>query len=1388
MTMRARSRRILLLSLIVGACVVGGGLYLRRDSVRDADARASREAGMAAFSARDFPLAVQKLSQFIRRLDPDALALLRYAQAIRGLSAPDARHLESAIVSLRRSVAKAPDGAEARQELLDMYRKLGMRPEAIEQANWFLSREPGNEVALKAKASALAEMNQPADALAVLKDRVPPDSARLELHLLYLELMSSLKMPLSEILQRAEDVVAANGSDPRFRLVVARARIAADDMPGAQEILSALVKVGETDKHFARLLVPYLDATGLARQSLQVLVGFDAKDLEPPMQADLVRRLWESRDAQGILTHVTRWKLDPSTLPTAVLGYQVMALGRLKRGAEAGPLLVLLNQRKDDRVAMGWTRLLTGVILAESATVGARISAALTAIEADAKNPHSRFQLGLAYRDAGELELAIRELHAAGTLSPTWGEPAALGMKILAESGQLPAAGSAAEAAELRGSTDPSVLLLATIARTARAGARGGTLSERVLAALIEAGRPARETLPLRLALAVASEKKEAVADLIQEVLRPDQKPEGEVLLACLLLSQKRELGLEALCLARYEALYGNTPGLALTLARQAAFSEGAAAGRTLLHARRLTATDRESSSWSAVEAAYLEAFGSQDDALAAWRETANASRDEPRRLRAILDAASPWKDRDLVRKTIDQLVLATGKSCLWWRYYDARWTLAADRVDAASSDAAINQLRAVIDVAPEHAPARLLLAGAYESRGEPQKALEQLIVARGAGRPTASLDLAIVRMHLKVGDWTAAREVLERLMKEDATTSRRLSPEQRLSIAGMFARLGDPKGVLDLLASLGEKPANFDEVQARAELYASAGELDVAERMIGPVADKNDPQALLLAAALADYQGRSREAESFLTRLGEVTPDPLVRERMRADHFLRVQNLARAEESLRKVVAIESAEGSDWSRLLAFQMLQGKPGTVAETLKDGRSRGWFSNRDRNDDLSAEVLGIAAVQPDLRSLGAAYVRDAAQRSAAEQGIRFLDAASRSEPSATEATQLRTLAERNPKFLELQLALADFLFRRRAFEDAVIVCRTAADAFPGASEPIRALAYCYRALGRADRAAEAAKEWRSRSKGLTLGADLFLAEQSTPAEVIGLLGPHVERAIDRGVPGVLILYGQAMILQRRADEVSDLFAPKLGRGDAVIQAWVALAGFAALRGDAPRAFAWLDRDEVRAAAARQPDVRLELATAWQLIAKASGNSEAQARSLEYLKSLPLDANLQAKAWERIGQLYEAQADAGSAEAAYRKALSVDPHVLIAVNNLAMILARSDRAAEAKPMVDELVLRRPELAEYGDTRAFVYLQLGDRATALQQYEECRRLDGKNVTWAIRILEVMVEQADRQGAEKRFRSFRDEYPLEGMSAEQRGLWSELARKLGQTLKPGK
>lgn len=634
--------------------------------------------------------------------------------------------------------------------------------------------------------------------------------------------------------------------------------------------------------------------------------------------------------------------------------------------------------------------------------------------------------------------------------------------------------------------------------------------------------------------------------------------------------------------------------------------------------------------------------------------------------------------------------------------------------------------------------------------------------------------------MQLEASDWLGARETLQRILAPDAgRKGTALDAAERMALASMFSRLGERSSVLALLAE-GGAAADTEELEARAELFAASGEVGTAERIVGEVLSSQDSvRALVLGAALAELGGRSKDAEAILERLDRTTPDPLARERQRAEHYLRVGTLARAEEHQRRLVSLPGALAGDWRALLACLVAQGKEPEVAAVLDRTRSLGVALARDNEAPLLTDDLLLASRQPELRALGVAYVQDARQRALAGQALQLLGAAPHRAFTALERERLRSLAQQAPRFLVLQMTLADGLMRRRDLEEAVALLKATSIAFPMALEPLRTLAYCERALGRKDRAIEAAKRWRERAAGLAVEPDHFLAQLATPEEAAALLEPHLGVAVARGMQEVLELYGRSRILRGEQGRVRQVFEPWLLAGErTAVAAWGALAGFLAARGESALAIDWLQRDAVTAVVARDGAARIEVAGAWMVVAQASQSESARETALALVRELPESSVLGADDWEKLGQVYESGNDQAAAERAYRKALASPARPLIALNNLCMILGRSGRASEALPLAKELVLRGPDVPEYRDTLATLHQLANELDAALEQLEHSLRLDPTDVRWAVRLLEVLLAQGNRQEAERRLGEFKSRYPEAKMTPERLASWATIVR----------
>ncbi len=108
----------------------------------------------------------------------------------------------------------------------------------------------------------------------------------------------------------------------------------------------------------------------------------------------------------------------------------------------------------------------------------------------------------------------------------------------------------------------------------------------------------------------------------------------------------------------------------------------------------------------------------------------------------------------------------------------------------------------------------------------------------------------------------------------------------------------------------------------------------------------------------------------------------------------------------------------------------------------------------------------------------------------------------------------------------------------------------------------------------------------------------------------------------------------------------------------------------------------------------------------------------------------------------------------AEKLYRQVLRIEPNNVVALNNLAWMLAqRHQNGAEAKPLIDTAVKgvgRQPHLL---DTRGLVHLALGETAAAVADFKEAVK-DAPNATRLFHLARAYQRAGDLENASKTLR----------------------------------
>ncbi len=136
----------------------------------------------------------------------------------------------------------------------------------------------------------------------------------------------------------------------------------------------------------------------------------------------------------------------------------------------------------------------------------------------------------------------------------------------------------------------------------------------------------------------------------------------------------------------------------------------------------------------------------------------------------------------------------------------------------------------------------------------------------------------------------------------------------------------------------------------------------------------------------------------------------------------------------------------------------------------------------------------------------------------------------------------------------------------------------------------------------------------------------------------------------------------------------------------------------------------------------------------------------------------DPKLRAAQWQCLATLYNLQSRFGEAEAAYRDCLKDDPNNVLAMNNLAWVLATTGtNTQEALAWIQKAISQLGPRSELLDTRAIVYLTQGKADLALKDSEEVVA-DKPTASRFFHLARIHFAANDKKGAREDLRKATD------------------------------
>jgi tetratricopeptide (TPR) repeat protein len=682
--------------------------------------------------------------------------------------------------------------------------------------------------------------------------------------------------------------------------------------------------------------------------------------------------------------------------------------------------------------------------------------------------------------------------------------------------------------------------------------------------------------------------------------------------------------------------------------------------------------------------------------------------RDDMNAQLALLDLTLEAKDTDRVAAVLEEIKRIEGKQGACWSYAEGQRLLA--KQDAAG---ARRELDKAVTQRPKWSAAHVALARVELLEGNPEAALAQFRAAFDLGERSPRMIQEFCGL------------LRERRLVEEVDRVLKTLPQQSLVgdldpfKADMLVREGDLRGAIDVIrAQVASDPKDYRAFLNLGKLLAAAGKPRQAE------AEQHLRKAVELAGDVP---------ETWVT-LVEFLVATDQKDKAAAEVDAARARVPEAARPLILALCCEAAGRTDDARKEYQQALRQKPDDAAALREAVR---FHVTGGRPGDAEALLQPVLDGKVKLPAADAEWARRAmalvlASRNDYGKFLTALGLLGLAVDTSSGVKVVETKAPPKESVTEEQRARAEVLATqpRKAFRSrAIELLEGLASRQALTAEDRVLLAQLYEDDGNATRAGEQygklAQGPNPQAVALYVHVLLHQGDAGEAQRFVSKLADlEKSQKVEPGAFGSVELQAQVWELQTKGKDAVELLKKYAGREGARPADLLVLAACqtrqklyddalkaceaAAAKDASPEAVALVSVGVVRAARA-EPRANKDLVKA--LADRVRPPLENAAREHPASVVFPL----------QLATLAEQRDQLAAAAAAYREVLKRDRDNLVALNNLAWILAQPQGDAnEAMRLVKQAIDRYGEQAELLDTRATVYLALDQPAQAVADLE--------------------------------------------------------------------
>lgn len=591
--------------------------------------------------------------------------------------------------------------------------------------------------------------------------------------------------------------------------------------------------------------------------------------------------------------------------------------------------------------------------------------------------------------------------------------------------------------------------------------------------------------------------------------------------------------------------------------------------------------------------------------------------------------------------------------------------------------DESARRVREVLAVTPSDVEAANILAGAEWRLGQREQAEARLVKAIEESPKNLGTHFSLIRLKLAGRDYAEAEKLLTKLASAHPG-----QPAVFLAVGAFYAFRGRSEEAADALRkALAIEPSNGLVLVSLAGLEQQAGRLEEAGQLYQRAAQLNDPQYKHLHAFFLLNSGRADAALAELETLAKAEPDNRGARSRLVAAYLATGRKQRAEAVLNEALKLHRHDADallqrGQMRIRAGEWDQAEADlTTVVGFHPGSAPAHYlmskihQQRGRLRRQREELGEAIRLDPELLAPRIELAQILTFSGSAREALDLLDAAPPSQRSSLPVAVQRNWAH---------LARSDAKAAAKGIQEGLASVRGSS-----AHRPIEGLLKLQEGLLKA-----AQQDWTGARTSLGAALDIH------PGNV------SILKAIQQSYDGQQQRVAGLKVLREYARRNPGAAAVQLYVGELCLES-----------ADLPGA-----REALDAAKAADPQ---SVPVEWSLARLELAESQ-PGKARQRLETLVAANPKDGTAYLLLGDLEERQGDAARAIGHYRRAAALQEGNPIALNNLAYLLAESNKAEEALAFAEKARDIAPDHPAIQDTVGWVYFRKGVYSQAITHLE--------------------------------------------------------------------